>query len=73
MAVASACPQSSFLSWANCSCSEEPLQRKEETAVAGGPGGHCASTWEIYRHRSKTLDPNLGHGGGSWPAEWEST
>lgn len=44
MAVASACPRSSFLSGANCSCSEEPLQRREETAVTGGPVGHCAST-----------------------------
>lgn len=44
MAVASACPQSSFLRGANCSCSEEPFQRREETVVTGGPVGHCAST-----------------------------
>lgn len=45
MAVASACPQSSFLRGANCSCSEEPLQRRDSRQqVTGVPVGHCAST-----------------------------
>lgn len=75
MAVASACLQSSFLSWANCSCSEEPLQGKEETAVAGGPGGHCTSTAGRFTGTEARLwiQTQVRVEGAGQQSEWEST